>query len=468
VSASGWKQKDEMPIRLRLTVWYALLLTLIVAAVGAFVVVRLRSDLTESIDRRLQPAAQQIASGYRAEGAQEFHDVSATVLSGKRAAAQVVGADGTVVLRHGDGVGARPLLNEAELGQADRGPLSHVTVRRDAGNGGFRVAARPVTRHGRQVVVVAAESLASVEDSVHRVVVLLVIALPAALLLTAIGGWWLARRALRPVEQMTRDAERIEVESLDERIADPGTRDEVGHLARTLNAMLARIREAVAQQRRLVDDASHELRTPLAAMRSEVDVSLRADDLDPAARAVLESVREEIDRLARTVDDLLTLASADQHGLTLATERVDLSAVVDHAAAGVRAVATRHGVVLDVEGNSTPVAADPERLRHAVGNIVENAVKFSPAGSAVTVRTTGNGVGARVTVSDHGPGIAAADRERIFERFFRADSARTRGGSGLGLAIAHEIVAAHGGQIRFQARDPHGSVFSIELPANGR
>jgi heavy metal sensor kinase len=315
---------------------------------------------------------------------------------------------------------------------------------------------------------VAAESLAPVEDSVHRVVVLLVIALPVALLLTAAGGWWLARRALRPVEQMTRDAERIEVESLDERIADPGTRDEVGHLARTLNAMLARIREAVAQQRRLVDDASHELRTPLAAMRSEVDVSLRADDLDPAARAVLESVREEIDRLARTVDDLLTLASADQHGLTLATERVDLSAVVDNAAAGARAVATRHGVVLDVEGSSTPVAVDPERLRHAIGNIVENAVKFSPAGAAVTVRTTGNGVGARVTVSDHGPGIAAADRDRIFERFFRADSARTRGGSGLGLAIAHEIVAAHGGRIRVQARDPHGSVFSIELPANGR
>jgi hypothetical protein len=457
-----------MPIRLRLTVWYALLLALIVAAVGAFVVVRLRSDLTDSIDRRLRPAAHQIASGYRSEGGQEFHDVAATVLSGERAAAQVVDPAGTVLLTHGDTVASQPLLSAQQLQRAARAPVSDVTVRRDAANGGFRVAAEPVTRHGRAEVVVAAESMAPVEASVHRVVVLLVIALPVALLLTATGGWWLARRALRPVDRMTRDAARIEVESLDEQIADPGTRDEVGQLARTLNAMLARIRLAVAQQRGLVDDASHELRTPLTAMRSEVDVSLRADDLDPAARAVLESVREEIDRLARIVDDLLTLASADQHGLRLSTEEVELTGVVHSAVAGIRPIAARHSVALDVAGDRALVSADPERLRQAIGNVIENAVKFSPAGGAVAVRTAAGGDAVLVTVADSGPGIPAGDRERIFERFFRADGARARGGSGLGLAIAHEIVVAHRGAIRFEPREPHGSIFSIELPANGR
>ena len=457
-----------MPIRLRLTAWYALLLAIIVAAVGTFVAVRLRSDLTDSIDARLRPAVHQVATGYGREGGPEFKDTSATVLSGERAAAQVLAPDGTVLLAQGDSVATQPLLAGDELARATRAPFSGASVRQDAANGGFRVAAEPVVRKGRRTVVVAAESMAPVESSVHRVETLLVIALPVALLLTAAGGWWLARRALLPVEQMTRDAERIEVESLDERIAEPGTHDEIGHLAQTLNAMLARIRTAVAQQRQLVDDASHELRTPLAAMRSELDVSLRADDLDPAARATLESVREDVDRLSRIVDDLLTLATADEHGLTLATEAVDVAGVAQRAAAGVRPLADRHSVDVDVSGDAAIVSADPERLRQAIGNMIENAVKFSPPGAAVLVRTAMNGDSVHVTVADEGPGVAKADRERIFERFFRGDSARGRGGSGLGLAIAQEIVAAHGGQIHVEPRTPRGSVFSIVIPADGR
>jgi heavy metal sensor kinase len=457
-----------MPIRWRLTVWYALLLALIVAAVGAFVAVRLRTDLTDSIDSRLSPALQQIATGYQHEGTPEFHDTAGTVLSGERAAAQVLSSRGRVLHTYGDSVSSQPLLSASELARAGQGRLSGITVRHDATRGGFRVAAQPVVRGGRDEVVVAAESMAPVESSVHRVVVLLVLALPVALLLTAMGGWWLARRALEPVQHMTRDAERIEVESLDERIAEPGTNDEVGHLAQTLNAMLARIRTAVAQQRGLVDNASHELRTPLAAMRSEIDVSLRADDLDPAARATLESVREEVDRLARIVDDLLTLASVDERGLTLATEQIDLAGVAEQAASGLRPLAERRAVTLHVAGEVTPVAGDPERLRQAIGNVIDNAVKFSPADGSVTVRTAPNGAGVHVTVADQGPGVAPEDRERIFERFFRAAGARSRDGSGLGLAIAQEIVLAHGGEIRVVPRDDRGSVFEIELPANGR
>jgi heavy metal sensor kinase len=432
------------------------------------VAVRLRSDLTDSIDSRLKPALQQIATGYQREGAPEFHDTAGTVLSGERAAAQVLSRDGRVLHTYGDRVASQPLLSPSERLRAGHGQLSGITARQDAGRGGFRVAAQPVVRRGRAEVVVAAESMAPVESSVHRVVTLLVLALPAALLLTALGGWWLARRALGPVEQMTRDAERIEVESLDERIAEPRTNDEVGHLAQTLNAMLARIRTAVAQQRGLVDNASHELRTPLAAMRSEIDVSLRADDLDPPARATLESVREEVDRLARIVDDLLTLASVDERGLTLAAEPIDLAAVAEQAAGGLRPLAQRRAVALHLDGQATLVAGDPERLRQAIGNLIDNAVKFSPPGGSVTVHTAPNGVGVHVTVADQGPGVAPQDRERIFERFYRAAGARDRDGSGLGLAIAQEIVVAHGGGIRVVPGDDRGSVFEIELPANGR
>jgi heavy metal sensor kinase len=383
---------------------------------------------------------------------------------GERAASQVLEPDGRVVLAWGDPVSETSLLRPADFGDVTR----RRTVRQNAGRGGFRIAAARTTRKGRPVVVVAAESLAPVETSVNRVVALLLLACPIALLLTAVGGWWIARRALRPVEQMTQAAERIKVERLDEHLSEPRTRDEVAHLARTLNAMLDRIRGAVGQQRRLVDDASHELRTPLAAMRSELDVSLRADDLTPAGREVLESVRDEVDRLSRILDDLLTLASADEGTLALATEDVRLDDLAGRAGDAMRSLAARRSITIAVDGAATTVTGDPERLRQALGNLVENAVKFSPDGGAVGIRTSSWNGSASVTVTDNGPGVAEADRERIFERFFRADASRSRGvaGSGLGLSIALEIVEAHGGRISFEPREPHGSQFTIELTAD--
>src|SRR4051794_25395493 len=361
-----------MPIRLRLTVWYALLLTAIITAVGVFVVVRLRSDLTASIDDRLRPATGQIAAGYHSEGVAEFRDVAVTVLSGERAAAQVLGARGRVVLAYGDPVSQAPLLNARELAAVERGQTINRTARRDAGPGGFRVVARPVTRRGQPQVMAAAESMGPVESSIDRLGILLLLACPVALLLTTAGGWWLARRALRPVDRMTATAERIEVERLDQRLEGPRTNDEIARLARTLNAMLDRIRFGVQQQRRLVEDASHELRTPLAAMRSEIDVSLRADELPPTARAVLESVREEVDRLSRTVDDLLTLASVDDGGLMLAREAVDLNDLAHVTGAALAPLAERAGVTVRAAGDRAMVVVDPERLRQALGNLVDN------------------------------------------------------------------------------------------------
>jgi signal transduction histidine kinase len=298
-----------MPIRLRMTLWYALLLTLVVAAVGVFVVVRLRSDLVASIDRNLAPAAQQIATGYQQEGGPEFRDSSASLLAGERAASQVLSGDGRVLMSWGDRAGARPLLSATPTTAALRRPLAPHT-RTLADGVRFRVASQPVTVFGHHEAVVTAVSTAPVDHAVARVTRSLLLALPAALLLAAAGGWWLARRALRPIDEMTTAAAAMDADRLGERLSHPGARDEVGHLATTLNAMLDRLEHGVTEQRRLVADASHELRTPLAAMRSELDVSLRLDELPAPAREVLESARDEVDALARTVDDLLTLATA--------------------------------------------------------------------------------------------------------------------------------------------------------------
>jgi two-component system OmpR family sensor kinase len=453
-----------MPIRTRLTIWYAALLAVVVAAVGLFVVVRLRADLTASIDRNLEPAAEQIALGYHQEGLPEFLDSAASLLAGERAAAQVLAGDGRVLTNWGDPAGRQPLLAAGTAAAATRRPFGPRTVSL-SGGGHFRVEAEPVTRFGHRQVVVTAVSTQPVDRSVRRVTTLLLLALPAALIVVAAGGWWLARRALRPIDRMTATAAAIDAGRLEGRVSNPATSDEVGRLATTLNAMLDRVEEGVEEQRRLVADASHELRTPLAAMRSELDVSLRLDGLPPAARRVLESVREEVDAMARTVADLLTLARVDAGELALDREPVDLQATALEVASSLAPLATDHRVELHVGGQPAKALADSAALRQVVRNLVENAIEFSPDGGCVQLRTDMVNGCARLTVLDDGPGVASDVRERVFERFYRADPSRSRrtGGSGLGLAIARELTEAQGGRVWIEDREGRGAAFIVEL-----
>jgi heavy metal sensor kinase len=455
----------RLPIRARVTVWYAILLAAIVAAVGAFLVLRLRADLIAAIDGTLRPATAQIADGYRAEGAPEAVDVAGSVLTGERPAAQILDVSGRVAVSFGDAVSRAPMLGRADAAAVLRGGGLIRTVELGRSGQRFRLAARPTIRRGRPQVAVAAESMATVDRSVRRVLVLLLVAGPAALLATAMGGWWLARRALRPIDRMTARAAAIDLERIEDRLVVPRTGDEVAHLARTLNAMLDRIEHGVSEQHRLVADASHELRTPLAAMRAEIDVSLRADDLPPAARRVLGSAREEVDRMTRTVDDLLVLASVDEGRLELLFEPLDLRDVVARAVASLDPLARTHGVTLALDGPMAMAVGDPDRLGHALRNLVENAIQFSPTGGEVAVCTWAADGEVGVTVRDQGPGVAVDVRELIFDRFFRADPSRTRstGGGGLGLAITREIASAHAGRVWVEDAGTSGSAFTLAL-----
>jgi heavy metal sensor kinase len=329
-----------------------------------------------------------------------------------------------------------------------------------------RVLVSPIRRRGNPRVLVVAQSLREVDEAVDRVLVLLLLAGPAALLATALGGWWLARKALLPVGRMTSKAERIGIDRLDERISPPRTADEIGHLAVTLNAMLDRLEEGVEEKRRLVADASHELRTPLATMRAELDVSLRQDDLSPTAREVLESTLEEVDRMSRTVDNLLTLARADEGRLELLTGDVDLLEACETVADHLRPLAEAKGLRFEVEGEACRAEADPHRLHQALTNFTDNAIKYARPGGEVKITAwcTDNEVG--VTVVDDGPGIPPDARAHVFDRFYRVDSARGRdgGGSGLGLAICREIANAHGGRVWVESEEGKGSAFTLSLP----
>jgi heavy metal sensor kinase len=456
----------SLPIRARLTVWYAAVLAVVVLALGAFLVLRLRSDLQDAVDRDVRQGAAKIAHAYAAQGTDEFLEVAETALPSGGSAAQVLDADGRVLLTYGDGVSVHQMVSASARADALAGRPELLTVRLGAAERRFRAMGLPVRRLGRRQVVVVAETLANVERSVDRVLVLLLIAGPAALAATALGGWWVARKALLPVARMISQAEDIGIDRLDERIAVPRAQDEIGHLAVTLNAMLDRLERGVDDKHRLIADASHELRTPLAAMRAELDVALRGDDLTHDARAVLESVREEIGRMSRTVDNLLTLAEVDEGRLGLLAQRVGMRDAIEAAARPLQPLADAKHLQLDLEGAACQARADPRRLHQAISNFIENAIKYArPDGHVrVTAWCSDDEVG--VTVADDGPGIRAEARAHIFDRFYRVDGARGRdtGGSGLGLAICREIAGAHGGRVWVESEEGAGSAFTLALP----
>jgi heavy metal sensor kinase len=450
----------RLPIRTRLTLWYGALLAAVLVAVALFVSLRLESDLVADSDHRLDAAGAEIAHAYRVEGVKDFRDTAHTVLPHGDALAQILDSNARVIAESGGEAAQPPLVSRAALVAARAGARQRVTIDVGQPRTRYRADVRPVDRLGRRFVAVTAESLAPADRSVHRVVILFLIGGPIALLLTAAGGWWLARKALLPVERMTEQADRMGTGSLDRRLEQPRTEDEVARLARTLNSMLDRVERGVEDKQRLIADASHELRTPLTVMRSEIDVALDDPALDGAARAVLASARDEVDRMTRLVADLLVLASMDEGGLELVEEPVDMRAL---AAAVAHRFEARGPVAVTGDAGAI-VLGDSIRLDQALSNLVDNALKFG-AGAEVDVEVATRDGEVRVAVTDRGPGIPAADRERVFDRFVRLDAARGRGGSGLGLAICREVAAAHGGRVWAETAAGGGSRFVLALPA---
>ena len=454
----------NLPIRVRLTAWYAVLLAAILVAIGTFLVIQLEADLQGRLDRDVRTHASSIGEAYTAEGDAGFREVALAALPGLGGSAQVLDRSGRVLVSHGGGAADRPIVPPQARAGALLGDARMVTVTVDGRH--LRASVSSLRRLGRRRVLVVAESLQEVEAPARRVRVLLLLAGPVAIAATALVGWWLARKALLPVARMTKEAEAIEIDRLNERIAVPRAADELGHLAVTLNAMLDRLESGVTEKHRLVADASHELRTPLAVMRAELDVSLRGDRLPDEAHEVLESAREEVDSMSRIVDNLLTLAQVDEGRLALLTTSVELVVAAEAAERPLRLLAADKQIRLQVAGGPCEAQADPQRLHQALTNLIENAIKFTPRGGEVRILVWCSDREVGVTVADDGPGIPEEARAHVFDRFYRVDRARGRdaGGSGLGLAICREVARAHGGRVWIEGREGGGSAFSLALP----
>jgi heavy metal sensor kinase len=298
------------------------------------------------------------------------------------------------------------------------------------------------------------------------------LALPVALLIAVLSGYLLARRALGPVAAMTAEARRIGARNVHERLSVQDPDDELGQLALAFNEVLVRIDAALEQQRRFTADASHELRTPLALLRTEADVALASNDADGSEyRAALEATRDSSRQLSRIVEDLFLLARADAGQSLLVAQRMRLDEIIRSTVESLRPLAEGKGIALATP--RLPIAlhdGDPELLRRALMNLVDNAIKYMPGPGHVEVSLVAAEREYVITVSDDGPGILQADQPHLFERFFRGDSSRPHhetvnsAGAGLGLAIARDIAELHGGSVTLARSSEAGSVFEIRLP----
>jgi two-component system, OmpR family, sensor kinase len=459
----------KLPIRVRLTASYLAVLVALLATVTVSVLVRLSHDLASQADQSLRQRAEQLLVDYTREGNTEFiEDANAATwgLLGGESWAQLLAPNGGLVKTTGNGMSIAPAFGTDMINSVLSGGTRMMTVELGPQHQRFRLIAHPLGKPEHRAILVLATSLNLLDDVVRQLTELLVLAGVIAIVLAGTSGWWLSRIALLPITRISRQAERIHVDHLDERISAPTTADEVGHLARTLNAMLDRLREGVEEHRRLVADTSHELRTPLSIMRAELDLALTLPDLPEPAALALERNAAEVDRMSRIVGNLLTLARIDRGELELFRRPVDLREEAITVISRFRELANAKQVLLQVVGAPQPVDADRERIDQVLSNLVDNAVKYIVTGTVRIQVWRGDGeVG--VTVADTGPGIPRDEAGHVFNRFYRIDGARTRsaGGSGLGLAISQEIIRVHGGRIWVDSDPGQGSRFSFALPA---
>jgi heavy metal sensor kinase len=453
----------RLSIRWRLTLWNTLALALVLAGFAALVYVLLAHSLYRQVDRKLLSGFHELEHDERLQS-----DPDGQM---RHWAYELFEHEGVFCVVYGPG--GEPRLRTQELAEAAVPPAPGSPEAgprlRDAAIpiiGRQRILEGQVQVGGQDVTLLLMAPLEETDHQLGRLLAALGTAVPVALACSVALGYVLARAALTPVEHLRRSTRAITADRLDRRLPVANPHDELGRLAQTINEMISRLEQSFSEVRRFTADASHELRTPLTAIRAEIEVALGTAAVSPDQERLLGSVLEECARLTRLTDQLLTLAREDAAARST-REPVDLSALVAGVADNLRPLAEAKGLGLHVKATEGLRArGDAARLRQVFYNLLDNAIKYTPAGGVVEVQVEAQGGTVVACVRDTGIGIPAEHLPHVFERFYRVDKARSRaeGGTGLGLSIARSIVAAHGGRIELTSTPGQGTTCTVALP----
>ena len=476
----------NLPLRIRITAWYFAVLATGFALFGIIAYYAMRGSILETVDENLQDQMQGVRELIaRDSGKPELerdlqHDEEIRAGSDLL---QVSDPAGNWIYRsrtmahYGP---ASPLANfwGSEGWNRPRGHGRHGRggasgrwgwVTTEEPNGvPLRVLTLPVEANGKTYIVQLAYPLDDFYEALDRFRRVLFLSSPILLLLASAGGYWLSRRALGPVDQVTREARNISAQNLSSRLLVPRTGDELQRLSETLNGMLERLEQAFRRITQFTADASHELRTPVALMRTRAEIVLRRSRSEEEYRETLRQILEDLKRTSSLIENLMLLARADSGAEALERTRMNMVENVDEACLEARALAEAKQISLHKELPEAPVwiNGDANSMRRLFLVLLDNAVKYTAPQGRITVSLSASDGYAVTEVRDTGIGIAAQDLPHIFERFFRADRARSRqtGGAGLGLSIGKWIAEAHGGTVSAQSEPGEGSVFQVRIP----
>jgi heavy metal sensor kinase len=451
------------PIRVRLTGWYTIVLTLMLVVYATATFVAVRHEFFEQLDDELHADFEEAegllapaAEGQVSWPADRHHDADSEADRGS----DVWSAAGEPLYRST----ASAFLPSVALAAATATRRYESIV---AAGHRWRTLVGTSSVGGRTVILRVSRSEDRLRAQLWEVLVVLALGLPVVVALAGIGGYVLARRALTPIGHLALEARRITADRLHERLSVPNQTDEIGRLAAVINDTFARLEASFDQLRRFTADASHELRTPLSVIRGIGEIGLGETRTPAEYKETIGSMLEEVDRLTTLVDTLLRLSYGDAGTVRLSREPVEFDQVVRDVVSslGVLAEERSQRLMVDASGRIS-VKADRLVLREAITNVVDNAIKYGPHGSTIDIHIRAKDGLATLTVADQGPGIAAEHRARIFDRFFRVDEGRSRdrGGAGLGLAIAKWAVEANGGRISVESGTNAGATFRIVLP----
>jgi heavy metal sensor kinase len=461
-------------VRTRLTLWYVGVLAAVLILFSAGVYAMLSRNLHRRVDAGLNGALESMSAALARETmeGESGPEAAKSTVEALRLPNQAI----AVFNLQGE------LLAEAPLGGRYHARLTNPELLRPGmsvllDSADQRLAGRLVNVAGRagtsvSFLAVASQPSEIVSQELDSLLRVFLVSVPLALLLAGFGGWYLARKSLAPVAEMSERARRITAENLEQRLPVVNSRDELGHLAETFNDLLARLDNSFARQRQFMADASHELRTPLSVMHTTAQVTLeKSGRREMEYRDALRMIDHQTERLTRIVEDMFTLARADAGRRPLHVAEFYLDELVGETAAAASILAERKGVRVEVANmTETPYRGDEGLLRQMLLNLLENAIKHTSGGGIIRVGLERSGENCEVVVADTGSGIPLEAQPHIFERFYRADKARTRaegGGAGLGLSIAQWACEAHEGTLELTRSDESGSIFRALLPDHG-